>query len=331
MRAFSLAICLGAISMAWPAFAAAQVFAGGQSGAPGGQPGTSGGLPGGTGGQSGGSGVQSGFAGGGQSGSASAATTSDITKKALSKAEWKDDSKIDEGLAGLLEQALKNNPDIRVAEMKLQQAEAELNRARMTAIHKIVVLQSQLRSARAELAEAEKSYKRMKDLSDAHAISAAELAQAALAVMSAKEKVTRSEAEFPYLIGKTPLTATWTFDRDTGKALYRSAIVAAPGMAASGAASAARADFYISSIRNVSHAQTDKLRPLLQASAKWPNRKPADLRHVVDDHLRAFLPGFAFEIMTTGDAKGPRGCLVPRSRKSCRSMRWCSGSKIGTR
>ena len=219
------------------------------------------------------------------------------TKKTETKfvTEWKDD----EGLAALSEQALKNNPDIRVAEVKLQQAEAELNRARMAAVHKIVVLQSQLRSARAELAEAEKTYKRMKELNANHAISAAELAQAALGVMTVKEKVTRSKPS-SRLIGKVTaapgmssmsgMQLVPTMPGMTGTSagnVYRSII----GNVSTGTNASRFTDHYVLGdlVRTLPNAKTDKLRSLLQGSAKWLGREPANLRHVVDD-LRALFP-----------------------------------------
>jgi hypothetical protein len=211
----------------------------------------------------------------------------------------------DERLSALLEQAIKNNPDIRVAEVKLQQAEAELNRARMAAMHKIVVLQSELRSARAELAEAEKTYKRLKALADAHAVDAAELAQAALAVMSAKEKVTRLEAEQPYLLGKAPAVTGMTGVLTIGDVVYRPATVAsATGMPPSGAMSTASWTDHYAVLQILPQAKTEKLRGLLKSPVKWTNGGTATLRKVVDD-LRAFVPGFAFEIMT-GEPGGPK-------------------------
>jgi hypothetical protein len=224
------------------------------------------------------------------------------TKPKIMKAEVVRD---DENLAGLLEQAIKNNPDIRVAEVKLQQAEVELNRARMAAMHKIVVLQSELRSARAELAETEKSYKRSKELSAAGGTSAAELGQAALAVMSAKEKVARLEAEQPYLLGKAPVAAGMTRTLTIGDVLYRQ-VSGGSGMgsAATGPMPTAFWTDHYAVLHTLPQGKTEKLRALLKSPVKWPSRPSGSLRNIVDD-LRTFVPGFAFEIMTS-EPGGPK-------------------------
>jgi hypothetical protein len=229
--------------------------------------------------------------------------TAEIQLKVDKKLE---DLREEDRLTRLLEQAIKNNPDIRVAEVKLQEAEAELNRARMAAMHKIVVLQSQLRSARAELTEAEKSYKRAKELN--HAISAAELAQAALALMSAKEKVTRFEAEQPYLLGKAPAASAMTGIAfvPSGDFVYRQATGGSGmGSTATGAGTTAIWTDHYAVLQTLPQAKTEKLRELLKSPVKWPTGGTAALRNVVDQ-LRAFTPSFSFEIMTSADFGGPK-------------------------
>jgi hypothetical protein len=67
-------------------------------------------------------------------------------------------------LEELLGQALKNNPDIRVAETKLREAEAELYRTRMKVLSRIVALQYELRSTKAAADEAAARYEREKTL-----------------------------------------------------------------------------------------------------------------------------------------------------------------------
>src|SRR3984957_10391985 len=60
-------------------------------------------------------------------------------------------------LEEMLEQALRNNPDIKVAEAKLHEAEAELNRTRLAVTQKVATLYAALDAARkgVEVAEAE--------------------------------------------------------------------------------------------------------------------------------------------------------------------------------
>jgi hypothetical protein len=125
-------------------------------------------------------------------------------------------SKLEEMIA----QALKNNPDIRVAEAKAHEAEAELNRARLLVTQKVVVLHSRLEVAQAGVQQAEASfrhaelrYKRMKDLQAQKAAGAevvdeaeAALQSAKAALLSAKAELAKVEAELPYLLGKQPRT-----------------------------------------------------------------------------------------------------------------------------
>src|SRR5206468_7820042 len=56
-------------------------------------------------------------------------------------------------LEEMLTNALKDNPDIRVAEAKVREAEAELNRTRLQVTQKIVALQQALLAQKAEVAK----------------------------------------------------------------------------------------------------------------------------------------------------------------------------------
>src|SRR5262249_59137832 len=59
-------------------------------------------------------------------------------------------------LEEMLEQALKANPDLRVAAAKVQEAEAELNRTRLEVTRKVVTLYTGLEAARKTVEVAEK-------------------------------------------------------------------------------------------------------------------------------------------------------------------------------
>src|SRR5438067_1042451 len=79
------------------------------------------------------------------------AQTPEIQKqvnKKLSEAKKEEKAKASE-LDELLAQALKNNPDIRVAESKLREAEAELYRARMMVLGRVTMLRNEIVSAKA--------------------------------------------------------------------------------------------------------------------------------------------------------------------------------------
>jgi hypothetical protein len=107
-------------------------------------------------------------------------------------------SKLEEMLA----QALKDNPDIRVAAAKLAGAEAELNRVRLQVAQKVLAFHSARDLARSDLTAAEAALARMQRLGSA--VSRAELDAAQAAVVNAKAKLAAVEAEAPYLVGKQP-------------------------------------------------------------------------------------------------------------------------------
>jgi hypothetical protein len=141
-------------------------------------------------------------------------------------AEEKKPSQLEE----LIAQALQGNPDVRVAEAKMREAEAELNRTRLQVIQKIVAhqhnteaLESAVRTAEARLVVAEANYqlaeadnKRMAEInrkggaskSDVDAIrakaqqAAADIEAAKAALQAAKADHAKAQAELPYLLGK---------------------------------------------------------------------------------------------------------------------------------
>jgi hypothetical protein len=141
-------------------------------------------------------------------------------------AEDKKPSQLEE----LLAQALRDNPDVRVAEAKVRGAEAELNRTRLQVIQKVVAHQHTVETltaavrmaeanymaAQAKLNAAETDYKRLAELVKRATIAQAELdagrakldqARADLeaakaALQAAKADLAKAQAELPYLLGK---------------------------------------------------------------------------------------------------------------------------------
>jgi hypothetical protein len=129
-------------------------------------------------------------------------------------------SKLEEMLA----QALKDNPDIRVAAAKLAEAEAELNRVRLQVAQKVVAYHSALDLARSDLRAAEAALARL-DRLGSKLVSREELGAAQTAIINAKAKLAAVEAEAPYLVGKQP-QPTWGWkkpDADAAEAAYRDA------------------------------------------------------------------------------------------------------------
>src|SRR5438552_2394915 len=105
-------------------------------------------------------------------------------------------------LGELLEQALRNNPDIHVAEAKLREAEAELNRTRLLVAQKVVALHANLEAARATVAVGEARLRRMQDLIKTGVGGREDLETATVALQQAKADLAKLEAESPYLTGK---------------------------------------------------------------------------------------------------------------------------------
>jgi hypothetical protein len=107
-------------------------------------------------------------------------------------------------LEEMLEEALQYNPDIRVADAKTREAEAELNRTRLAVTQKVVALSAALDAARANVAANERRIERVKDLRTKGGISAEEFEAAAALLQQAKADLAKLEAETPYVTGRPP-------------------------------------------------------------------------------------------------------------------------------
>jgi hypothetical protein len=101
-----------------------------------------------------------------------------------------------------LSEALKNNPDLRVASAKLQEAEAELFRARLRVVQNVVAQQRAAEQARAAVKLASQELERMSRNKGAIPEVALRRAEAKLA--EAKAALAGAESELAYLLGKAP-------------------------------------------------------------------------------------------------------------------------------
>jgi hypothetical protein len=108
------------------------------------------------------------------------------------------------GLEDLLSQALKNNPDIRVGEAKVREAEAELNRTRMTVAQKVVALYHSIDIGRKARDESKANYDRVVRLSQTGAVAQEDFRAAKLSWERAAAELAKLEAEMPALLGKLP-------------------------------------------------------------------------------------------------------------------------------
>lgn len=110
-------------------------------------------------------------------------------------------------LDSLLAQALKNNPDIRVAESKLREAEAELNRVRLQVSQKLVAQQREIAVSKAAIQQVEAEYARIRALIKTGAASREMLNSVEARLQQVKAELARLEADLPYLLGTPPRAA----------------------------------------------------------------------------------------------------------------------------
>jgi hypothetical protein len=104
-------------------------------------------------------------------------------------------------LEELLARVLKDNPDIRVAEARLREAEAELNRTQLLAAQKAITFHAAWEAAKAKVAAVDADYQRMLKLLPSRAIAQEEVRQAEANLAAAKAELAKVEAELPFLIG----------------------------------------------------------------------------------------------------------------------------------
>ncbi len=107
-------------------------------------------------------------------------------------------SKLEEMLA----EALKNNPDIRVAAAKVAEAEAELNRTRLQVTQKVVTLYYAIEAQKKIVEHAEKRDNRRRGVGTA--LSPNELDELRQTLALAKGKLAELEAQLPALLGTLP-------------------------------------------------------------------------------------------------------------------------------
>jgi hypothetical protein len=106
------------------------------------------------------------------------------------------------GLEQLIAEALKNNPDIRVGESKVRDAEMELQRTRMKVLSEVTVVHAEMQAAQATVEEASKRYERAKQLAAKGVGSAEAVDEAQNAFVKNKAVLAMIEARLPYLLGK---------------------------------------------------------------------------------------------------------------------------------
>jgi hypothetical protein len=107
-----------------------------------------------------------------------------------------------EGGTPVVADALKNNPDIRVAEAKAREAEAELNRTRMKVVSDLSLLHAEIQAAQAGFDDAKGRYERAIMLHQKRAIAEEDLGEAKRTLEKMTGELEIKRARLPYLLGK---------------------------------------------------------------------------------------------------------------------------------
>jgi hypothetical protein len=107
-------------------------------------------------------------------------------------------------LEEMLATALRNNPDIRVAEAKLREAEANLNKARIQVMQSVVSLKNAVDAQKKTVEIAEHSHKRIMELKSNHVVPEAEVQQSEALLAKAKAELAKLEADLAIPLGRLP-------------------------------------------------------------------------------------------------------------------------------
>lgn len=126
----------------------------------------------------------------------------------------KEPAKKAEMLEQLIAEALKNNPDIRVAEAKLRVAEAEAERARIKLIAELTTLHADIEGAQASAEEAKKKYQRLELLYSRSAVAREDVDAALSSYVKRKAELASLQAKLPYLLGRQNGKASAYIRRD---------------------------------------------------------------------------------------------------------------------
>jgi hypothetical protein len=107
------------------------------------------------------------------------------------------------GLEKAIEEALKTNPDLRVAAAKVNEAQAGLSRARLQVTQKVVTAFQAVEVAKATVDIAQKTLERLRQLQKSNAVAAEDVSKALQELTAAKGKLATAEADLNYLLGKS--------------------------------------------------------------------------------------------------------------------------------
>ncbi len=133
-----------------------------------------------------------------------AAQTLPIQKEVEKKLEKARAEKI--ALEKQIAEALKNNPDIRLAESKVRDAEAELQRMRMKVLSDVTLAHIETQAAQAAVDQEAAAYLDLQRQYEAGKSSKPELEHARQLVAKNKAALAVLQAKLPYLLGRATVT-----------------------------------------------------------------------------------------------------------------------------
>ncbi len=109
-------------------------------------------------------------------------------------------------LEEMLAQALKNHPEVRIAEAKVREAEAEVDRARLQVTQKVIAAYRAIETERALVRDAETRHSHQVSLVSKGFASKSDLANLQTVLADRKAKLAELEMELPYLLGRPSQT-----------------------------------------------------------------------------------------------------------------------------
>jgi hypothetical protein len=115
--------------------------------------------------------------------------------------------------------SLRDNPDIRVAEAKVRDAQAELNRVRLQVAQKVTTGHRALEAQRKSAATTERAFQRAARLRKQGSSTDEEIEVADEALARARGKLAELEAEMSYLLGQAPGSSTVKSPSEAGRQL----------------------------------------------------------------------------------------------------------------
>lgn len=143
-----------------------------------------------------------------------ALTTFALTGWSLAQTPGKGEAKksLDEYLAA----AMKNSPDLQVAEAKVREAQAELRRSRIALAQRVIEANNNVDAAKAKVEHAESTFSRIKKLVETGNVSQDELQNGQALLAQSKAQLAQSEATLNGLIGNLPGNIAGMAEGNTG-------------------------------------------------------------------------------------------------------------------